>query len=260
MTDYAKIDLLFQYILTLAGEEEWDDRELGPIHLIKYLYLSDLAYAERNNGETFTGLPWRFYHFGPWAEEAHGRIEPALMAIGSEKRTFSTLKYDEVRRYSPKKSSHLLHQLEQQVPLSIDGPLRKAVHKFGSDTESLLDHTYRTLPMLTAAPNELLDFSRAALKQVVREEEEKPKTLTTRQMKKRKQAIEDLKNRLKNSSPPKDDALVTPEEEPRYDDVFFEGVEWLDLLAGEPVTPLEGTAHFSPDVWKSKARYDSEIS
>jgi hypothetical protein len=43
-----KIDLLIQYTLLVAGQEdEYLDRQLGPIHLIKYVYLADLVYAER---------------------------------------------------------------------------------------------------------------------------------------------------------------------------------------------------------------------
>ena len=38
------------------------------IHLIKCVYLADLAYDKEHNGQTYTGIPWRFYHFGPWAE------------------------------------------------------------------------------------------------------------------------------------------------------------------------------------------------
>ena len=46
-----KIDLLIQYAFLVAGQEdEYLDRRLGPIHLIKYVYLADLAYAERNCG------------------------------------------------------------------------------------------------------------------------------------------------------------------------------------------------------------------
>ncbi|MBI9075314.1 MAG: hypothetical protein JEZ02_07885 [Desulfatibacillum sp.] len=259
MTDYRKIDHLLQYILTLAGEEEWDNRELGPIHLIKYLYLSDLAYATDTGGETFTGLPWRFYKFGPWVEIAYERIEPAMLAIGAKERIFSTPKYDDIKRYS-KVDDRLLSQLEEGVPLVICGPLRKAVHEFGSDTESLLDYVYKTLPMLKAAPNEPLDFSQVARKQKADEPKTEQEALTMRQKKKRKQAVDDLKRRFQLRTAPKDNTLVAPQEEPRYDDVFFEGVEWLDLLPGEPVEPGEAMVHFHPDVWKSKARYDPDLS
>ena len=55
MMKSSKIDLLIQYAILIAGQEdEYLDRQLGPIHLIKYVYLADLAYAERNCGKTFT--------------------------------------------------------------------------------------------------------------------------------------------------------------------------------------------------------------
>jgi hypothetical protein len=37
--------------------------------------------------------------------------------------------------------------------------LRSDIRKFGKDTPSLLEHVYRTPPMLNAAPLEYLDFS-----------------------------------------------------------------------------------------------------
>ena len=38
----SKIDLLIQYAILIAGQEdEYLDRQLGPIHLIKYVYLEE---------------------------------------------------------------------------------------------------------------------------------------------------------------------------------------------------------------------------
>ncbi len=93
-----KIDCLLQYTLLTAGQEDWGGRELGMIHLIKYLYLADLAYSERHNGETYTGLNWKFYHFGPWVEELYQKIEPALLAIGAEKKIYPRTKYEKEKR------------------------------------------------------------------------------------------------------------------------------------------------------------------
>jgi len=85
----SKIDLLIQYAILIAGQEDdYLDRQLGPIHLIKYVYLADLAQAERNCGETFTGIAWQFYKFGPWSQAVNERIEPALAAIGANKNHF----------------------------------------------------------------------------------------------------------------------------------------------------------------------------
>jgi hypothetical protein len=76
MMKSSKIDLLIQYAILIAGQEdEYFDRQLGPIHLIKYVYLADLAYAEHNYGETFTGIDWQFYKFGPWSQTCKQGLE-----------------------------------------------------------------------------------------------------------------------------------------------------------------------------------------
>ena len=89
--DLQKVDLLIQYALLVAGEaDDYQDRSLGPIHLLKYVYLSDLAYAKREQGQTYTGTPWKFHKFGPWSAEVHGRIEPALRLINADKLSFES--------------------------------------------------------------------------------------------------------------------------------------------------------------------------
>ena len=84
--DVSKIDKVIQFALALAGQEDdFKDRSLGPIHLVKYVYLADLIYAERK-GDTFTGVEWKFHNFGPWSLEVFSRIDPALAAIGAERK------------------------------------------------------------------------------------------------------------------------------------------------------------------------------
>ena len=83
--DPSRVDLLLQYALLVAGEEdEYIDRQLGPIHLIKYVYLADLAYARHNEGKTFTGIDWQWivsrYNNGSEARPA----EPALYLLRLE--------------------------------------------------------------------------------------------------------------------------------------------------------------------------------
>jgi hypothetical protein len=46
---------------------------------------------------------------------------------------------------------------------------------------------------------------------------------------------------------------------PRYDDVFAEGMRWLDGVAVAPIEPTHGTLVFSEAVWKSGARRDPGI-
>jgi hypothetical protein len=45
--DIRRVDLLLKYILAAAGQEDPGNREVGPIHLIKNVYLADLIFAEK---------------------------------------------------------------------------------------------------------------------------------------------------------------------------------------------------------------------
>lgn len=85
MADIKKIDKLLQFVLLTAGQEEYySSRWLSRIHLIKYVYLADLAYSKEHGGKTYTGLDWHFHHYGPWALTCFKRIESALMNIQAE--------------------------------------------------------------------------------------------------------------------------------------------------------------------------------
>ena len=156
--DIKRVDLLVKFILTAAGQEDPGHRELGPIHLIKYVYLSDLIFAEKHGGETFTGVPWRFHHFGPWAPEVYRRIEPVITEVGARVRQIPSSKAEEdLIRYSLVDES-LFNQLEPELPFILAVALKGMIHRFGDDTTSLLHHVYRTPPMLGAAPGEPLSF------------------------------------------------------------------------------------------------------
>ncbi|MDP3284997.1 MAG: hypothetical protein Q8M56_11275, partial [Desulfobacterales bacterium] len=117
------------------------------IHLIKYAYLADIACAEQNNGETFTGLPWKFHHFGPWSDECYKRIEPALVSIGAIQRTIESQKYDDFVRWSVN-DDELFDRLGNQMDLAVMGAVQKYMRMFGTDTYALLDFVYKTGPML----------------------------------------------------------------------------------------------------------------
>lgn len=54
---------LIQYITWLATER---GEVLSPIRLVKFLYLTDLYHARKNEGDTLTGWPWKFVHYGPF--------------------------------------------------------------------------------------------------------------------------------------------------------------------------------------------------
>ena len=89
MNSQEKVSLIIQYSLLVAGQEEdYRDRDLRPIHLIKYVYLADFEFAKNHDGETYTGINWQLYNFGPYANEVYLQIEPAAHAIHAIKKTF----------------------------------------------------------------------------------------------------------------------------------------------------------------------------
>lgn len=262
--DAARLDLVLQYVLAAAGQEDFGQRELGPIHLIKYAYLADLTHAERHGGETFTGVPWRFFHFGPWALEVNDRIEQAAAAVNAERRTFTSARYEgEFVRYLVPDDA-LYERLARQLPAEISSAVKRVVHEYGNDTYSLLNHVYLTRPMLSAAPGELLVFEGG---EAGEPEAEAPRStevfapLTWKERRTRKEALAKLRERVRARLEERRQRPAVPvSPPPRYDDVFFEGVKWLDHLGGEPVEPLEAEAAFSEDIWKSPTRGGRGVS
>ncbi|MFA5940883.1 MAG: hypothetical protein WC809_16120 [Sinimarinibacterium sp.] len=260
--DSTKADLVLQYALLLAGQEDdFFDRQLGPIHLLKYCYLADLTHARYEDGRTFTGANWTFYKFGPWAQEVHARIMPAIQMMQADERVMTSDygdRQDWVRWW--KTDDHLLEAKESALPSCIRRELRPLVHRFGKDTPALLDFVYRTAPMLDAAPGQALDFTLEALARPVKKVDvaEPAATLSANKQKKLRERLKTLREQstARSTGRPK----IVRLEQPRYDEVFEQGLAWLDGLAG-PMPP-EGNvvAEFSDDVWKSSTRKGSDLS
>ena len=135
------------------------------------------------------------------------------------------------------------------------------VHRFLKDTPSLLEHVYRTPPMLNASPGEYLDFNSA-------ERDEKPKAHTAtlrmdaiseKQKKRYRDRVRQLQLQL-NKRKEQHPSLVNPMADARYDDTFEKGIQWLDSLAGDRIEQRDYVAEFSDDVWKSAARKGDDVS
>jgi hypothetical protein len=276
----AHVDLLLQYALLVAGEnDEVNERALGPIHLIKYVYLGDLAFAPRNAGDTYTGADWRFHKFGPWSQEVYERIHSALAGIGATHRALPSQyegKEDWIRWTM--RDSQLLQDRERALPGAILLRLQPQIRKFGADTPALLDYVYRTPPMLSAAPGEHLDFAVGSRSTVIARQTFDHAKLSTessldietldsalaeastvsrerRSLRYRLSALRDRADRDKNSR-----HLVDPVKNPRYDEVYREGVAWLEGLAGEPLPEGVMTVQFDDSVWKSSTRKGDDVS
>ncbi|MCK4485836.1 MAG: hypothetical protein KAU38_03635 [Desulfobacterales bacterium] len=157
----------------------------------------------------------------------------------------------------------MFDEIGKKLDLSVMGAIQNYVRRFGTDTSALLDYVYKTRPMVIAAPEELLDFSLPEPKgdesDEMVAEGERP-SLTARQIKKRKAKLKVLKERINERLDKKlaeGRAFSVPS---RYDEVFFQGLEWLNSLAGEPIPQGEFTAEISDKMWKSKARFDPDVS
>lgn len=261
--DMKKVDLLIRFALAAAGREDPGQRELGPIHLVKYVYLADLAYAEKHVGETFTGIPWRFHHFGPWAVEVYNRLGPATHDAGACERMFpSRYGEEDVVRWTLE-NDELYEELDALLPSEVARAIRTNVHKFGGDTNSLLHHVYKTAPMLRASPGEVLDFrlSGVAVAEPIPAYPAAPQAtpISAKEKKRRKEALASLRAKIQErlgASKTRD--LVAPPA-PRYDEEFLKGLRWLDSLAGDPVEPCKGELEFSEAIWKSSFRSDPGV-
>ena len=257
--DSEKVDKIIQYAIALAAGEDFCNRELGPIHLVKYVYLADLAYAERNKGQTFTGIQWKFHHFGPWSVDVYKRLEPACSSIGAEKKSIASDYRDgDFIRWSLK-NENLDNLLEEGLPFTVTSAIKWAIRKFGADTPGLLNHVYLTRPMLKAAPGEYLDFS--VPEEPEPAEEPESKKLSNKEQKRRSKDLKEAKIRIQQRLAEKRKASKTEISirPPRYDEIFFAGCEWLDSLAGEKIEEFRGEASFTSDIWKSRTRFDPEL-
>jgi hypothetical protein len=258
--DDRRTDLLLQFILvTAAQEDDWHDRELGPIHLLKYAYLADLAHAQQHDGAGFTGATWQFYHFGPWQADVFARIEPALAAIhANAKKIPSRYEGDFIRYSIPHEFLNATKdKAERELPLGVVGAIQRAVHDFGADTTALLRHTYLTPPMLHAAPGENLILAPETSGALERPAST-PTSLSRSQQRRRLEALKTLKQRVRqrlNDRPVPREASPAP----RYDAVFVAGTDWLDSLAGEPIETTQGEVILDPDIWKSRQRSEPDV-
>ncbi len=127
--DSRRVDLVIQYALAVAAEaEEFRDRELGPIHLLKFVYLADLAYV-RAERQSFTGAGWRFHKFGPWAVEVYQRLQPAIQSIGASERRFAATANEEGVRWRVKDTC-LARDLEPKLPWSVAREVKHAVRQY----------------------------------------------------------------------------------------------------------------------------------
>lgn len=262
--DAERIDQLLKYAILVAGSEDYENRKLGPIHLIKFVYLGDLAYAEEHPKETFTSAPWRFFHYGPWAQEVYARIEPTMADVGARRHIFTSQFDKDAVRFELTDESQR-QAIEKQLPFEVERAIRNAVHEYGQATSDLLHFVYRTWPMLHAAPNELLSFDFPIREPVEKptgsqqqiEESQLSKTARRKREEKIQVAREQIRMTIERRRLTR--KRIPPPITPRYDDVYFEGAKMLDDIGGSPVEPIEGEIEITDEIWKSPFRTESDL-
>ena len=249
------IENLIKYVLLTAGEEDsFFERSLGPIHILKYLYLADYYYAMRSQGLTYTGIEWKFHNFGPWSLPTFQMIEPTLLGAGATHSLYSSKFGEEDAVRWSLINGDLLAQIKQQIPPSITRKLNSCIRKFKKDTEELLNFVYNTEPMRNAAPRERLDFSVLTFDgEISGDDSLKIHSLSKKKLSKFKERISSLKDKQKAGLFKKTDVpqLVTT---PRYDDIYEAGLAALQESELDEDTSKRLQGRFMSNIWKSPIR------
>ena len=156
----------------------------------------------------------------------------------------------------------MFDDLYNKLPFVVASNVKHTVHKFGSITPELLHFVYSTKPMCHVAPGELIDFSLSVEPTKQTSSASAPKKKTARQRKKQKEALALLRKknkarldakRIKRELAPASKPIVC-------DDVFQEGLKWLDSLAGVSIEETKLDATFPDSVWKSPTRNLNDLS
>jgi hypothetical protein len=256
--DKSRVWQVAQFILAVAGEDDaYRNRELGPIHLIKYLYLADLAYAERHEGESYLGVEWIFLHFGPWSAAIHKELSPALVAAGADEKRFASRFSDDFVRWRLDDRG-ATERLEAGLPPGVSHAVRKAVRSFGSDTRGLLHFVYATSPMVHAAPGEVLQMASGVRRPAVSGPMPTEEGLESRREQRKHQAeLAQIRSRFRQAlaSAHSRQRRIAASPAPRYDAVFFAG------LPDEREEPpfIEAEVEFADGHWKSDIRSDPDV-
>lgn len=257
MLDTNRVHTIVHFALLEAAEgEDFTRRDLGEIHLLKYIYIADEAYARWNQGATFTGIDWTFYKFGPWSQAAYTLLLVCLANIGAELRKFpSRFGNEDCKRWRVESDEAAYRQLKDVLPMDVRQAVSSAIHRHANDTASLLEEVYSTEPMLRAAPGEKLEFR--AMDRTPREKDHAfvplMDKLSVSQRKRFREKKKELQARIAERLAGQ--AVPEPPELPR-DEEYAEALEWLDSLAG-PRLPSGSEVVFSESIWKSPARSGS---
>jgi hypothetical protein len=132
---------------------------VGRTRLMKFLYLADVLFF-RKEGKIFTGYPWKFYHFGPWAQEAQQDIDLAATTHLIETES-TTGEAGDVYLYKYRGQDP---EIWRELGLEFETALRREIKRWIAEPlEKFLDYIYfDTPPMRDAQRGDLLTFRQEA--------------------------------------------------------------------------------------------------
>jgi hypothetical protein len=146
----------------------------------------------------------------------------------------------------------MVDELGARLPAEVALPLARAVREFGDDTSGLLHHVYRTWPMLTGVPGDVLDLTPPLATEAPEAvAAERPKLARRKVRKLRELAAKRLAERREQRP-----RLVPPDPQPRYDELWHDAMARLE----SPIDAEGGILHFADSVWRSPARRDPDLS
>jgi uncharacterized phage-associated protein len=213
-----KIECIKQAMGFIFEKSQEDKLPIGMIRLTKLLYLLDVEHF-REKRETFTGLDWIYYKYGPYAPELESIIKQIGVEIEDEdieEKTFRHIKpyYEEewVKKIDLT-TLHILDQIWKDVGLE--------------SLKKLLDYVYfETEPMENPIRGERLDFNKIIPREtpikIKWDEVEKTKL---------KEIGSDLKNKLEKISLPQ--RILYPPETFEILDIWDEDISDLSDLKGQ---------------------------
>jgi len=254
-----KIEQLLRYILCVASSAEGFEKELSPIQLIKYAYLVDVDYAKQHDGNSYTGIDWQFYHYGPWNLNLFKMIEPALVSAGACRKTIPSIyDKDSVRFYFQNETS--CDDLGFKIDLRVQGSVQHYFRKFGNDTTRLLNFVYNTKPMVHSVPNQSIDLSicKTSPAYVVNKLEEPVYTERHKKLLRQKSQtfLQGIRKKIEIKKQARKKAWKP---QPRYDQLYAENIGLIDSeINPSELQNLSGTAEIDQSVWKSETRRASD--
>jgi hypothetical protein len=237
-----QIDNLVKYILACASfSDNFRSRNLKKIHIIKYIYLADLFYAERN-GETYTHTNWKFYHYGPWEEDLSNDIVKSLIRIGAKEYSTKNDNY-EFESYSRNVQDEEFEEIESKIPAPIHR-LEREIKSLSNNTDEILHRVYQTEPMLNTKPNEIINFQKI--------NQDGKNTNEEIKFNKTKKELASIKERAKEIMNKK---MAQTKKASRgiYDQLYFDAMHAIDSSTGID-SDVKINLHIDDSIWKSEWR------